>query len=52
MKIEVKYFLDDIEITQVIERDCATKEDAGQAAIQYAREQGSRHFPFFRIIEL
>jgi hypothetical protein len=50
MKIEVFYNLDGAEVTDIIERDCKTKEQAGNAALEYAKSKGSRHFPWFKIV--
>ncbi len=53
MKIEVHYLrADGTDIVEVIERDCETKEQAGQVAIDYAKSKGSKHFPFFKVIEV
>lgn len=53
MKIEVHYLPSEgTDVVEVIERDCETKEQAGQAAIDYAKSKGSRHFPFFEVIEV
>ena len=51
MKIEVFYNLNGVEVTDIIERDCETKEQAGNAALDYAKSKGSRHFPWFKVIK-
>lgn len=52
MKIEICYLTaEGIKTVETIDRDCVTKEQAGQAAIDYAISKGSRHFPFFKVIE-
>jgi hypothetical protein len=51
MKIEVAYLLNGLEVVEVIDRICFSKEQAGSAAIDYAKAKGSRHFPYFKVLE-
>ena len=50
MNIEVHYYIDGVDVVETIERDCETKEQAGQAATDYAKSKGSRHIPFFKVV--
>lgn len=52
MKIEVCYYVNGADVVEVIDRDCCeTKEQAGRAAIEHAKSNGSRYFPFFKVLE-
>lgn len=51
MKIEVAYLLNGLEVVEEIDRNCRTKAQAGSAAIDYAKAKGSRHFPYFKVME-